>query len=108
MAVTVAVEFDLDTPTGGADTTELDLDTGWGGFVRVDVEVDERTVAAEFERERDGEAGGSRPLKEEGTLDNGGGNWWSDKMEPFLDTEGGAGALRTVAVELERDTVPCA
>jgi len=28
-------------------------------------------------------------------------------MEPFLDTEGGAAALRTVAVELERDTVPC-
>jgi hypothetical protein len=91
MAVTVAVEFDLDTPTGGADTTELDLDTGrggrvsavtveldldtgWGGFVGVDVKVDERTVAAEFEREREGEAGGSRPLKEEGTLDNGGRN----------------------------------
>jgi hypothetical protein len=29
-------------------------------------------------------------------------------MEPFLDTEGGAAALRTVAVELERDSVPCA
>ena len=29
-------------------------------------------------------------------------------MVPFLDTESGAGALRTVAVELERDTVPCA
>jgi hypothetical protein len=85
---------------------ELDLDTGWGGFIGIDVEMDERTVAAEFEREREGEAGGSRPLREEGILDNGGGNRWSDRMVPFLDTEGGAGELRTVAVELERDTVP--
>lgn len=28
-------------------------------------------------------------------------------MEPFLRTEGGAPALRTVAEELERDTVAC-
>ena len=28
-------------------------------------------------------------------------------MEPFLVTEGGAAALRTVAEELERDTVAC-
>jgi len=28
-------------------------------------------------------------------------------MELFLDTEGDAGTPRTVAEELERDTVPC-
>lgn len=39
----------------------------------------------------------------EGPLDNGVGNWWSDEIEPFLDTE--VGAPRTVEDELERDTV---
>jgi hypothetical protein len=53
---------------------EFDLDTGWGGLVGADVGMDGRIVAIEFAREREGEAGGSRPLKEEGTLDNGRGN----------------------------------
>ena len=38
----------------------------------------------------------------EGALDSGDGNWWSDEIEPFRDTE--ARALRIVADELERDT----
>ena len=72
MAVIAAVEFDSDTLIGGAVviaeldletglgrcvealTTELDLDMGCGGCVGVGVVEDERMVAAEFAREREG------------------------------------------------------
>jgi hypothetical protein len=138
MAVTAAVEFDLDTLVGGAvATTELDLDTVWGTCVGVAAEVDERTVAAESEREMEGRAGGwgacvgveevdertvaaeferemegmavgSWLLDVEGPLDSGDGNWWPDEIVPCLDTEGGGRAPRIVAEELERETAPCA
>jgi len=89
MAVTAAAEFDLDTLIGGAVvtteldletglgrcvealTTELDLDTGCAGCLGVGVVEDERTVAAEFAREREGGATGSWLLELEGALDNG-------------------------------------
>jgi hypothetical protein len=125
MVVTAAVEFDLDTPVGGAAVTteldletglgrcsealatELDLDTGCWACAGVGVVEDERMVVAEFARESEGGARGRGPLllKLEAALD--GDDWRSDETEPFLATEGGAAALRTVAVELERDTVPC-
>jgi hypothetical protein len=71
MAVTAEIELALDTADRGVVTVELDLDTGWRGWVDV---ADERTVAAEFERETEGGRGGSRLLAVEGTLDNGDGN----------------------------------
>ena len=86
MAVIAAVEFDPDTLIGGAVvTTELDLETGLGrcvetltteldldtGCVGVGVVEDERMVAAEFAREREGGACDSWLLELEGALDNG-------------------------------------
>lgn len=68
----------------------------------VEVEADERTVAAEFARETDGSAGGTGSLGVDGVL---------DKTESFLVTEGDGGAPRTIADELERITFswsPCA
>jgi hypothetical protein len=102
MAVTAAIDLGRDTAGGGLLAAELDLDTDWPGWIDLEAEADERIVAAEFERETEGGRGGSWLLAMEGTLDNGDGNWWSDEIEPFLDTE--ARALRTVAEELERDT----
>jgi len=85
MAVTAAVEFDLDMLIGGAAvttvldletglgrcvealTTELDLDTGCWGRVGVGVVEDDRMVAAEFARERERGPRGSL----EAALDNG-------------------------------------
>lgn len=74
MAVTAEIDGALDTAGGGVVTVELDLDTGWRGWAELDVVPDERTVAAEFERETEGKARGSRVLEVEGALDNGVGN----------------------------------
>ena len=89
MAVIAAVEFDSDTLIGGAVvtaeldletglgrsvealTTELDLDMGCGGCVGVGVVEDERMVAVEFAREREGRACDSWLLELEGAPDNG-------------------------------------
>jgi hypothetical protein len=89
MAVTAAVEFDLDTPIWGALvtteldletglgrcvealTTELDLDTGCWGRVWVGVVEDERMVAAELARESERGARVSLLLELEAALDNG-------------------------------------
>jgi hypothetical protein len=100
--VTAVIDLGRDTAGGGLLAVELDLDTDWPGWIDLEAEADERTVAAEFERDMEGGRGGSWLLEMEGTLDNGGGDFWSYEIEPFLDT--GAGAPRTVAVELERDT----
>jgi hypothetical protein len=102
MAVTAAIDLGRDAAGGALVSVELDLDTDWPGWIDLGAEADERTVAAEFERETEGGRGGSWLLEMEGTLDNDDGNWWSDEIEPFLDT--GACALRIVAEELERDT----
>jgi len=76
IAVTAAIELDLDTLAGGgAVTVELDLDTGWGRCSEEAVEAgNERTVATEFVREMEGKARDSRLLEVEGALDNGEGN----------------------------------
>jgi len=83
-----AVEFDLDTLIGGAAvTTELDLETGLGrcvealtteldldtgcGFLGVGVVEDERAVAGESARGREGGTTCSWLLELEGALDNG-------------------------------------
>lgn len=58
--------------------------------------MDERTVAAEFARETDGSAGGTGLLGVDGIF---------DRTESFLVTEGDGGAPRTIAEELERNTL---
>ena len=61
-----------------------------------EVETDERTVAAEFARETDDSIGGTGSLGVDGVF---------DRTESFLVTEGDGGAPRTIAEELERDTL---
>jgi hypothetical protein len=58
MAVTAAIDLGRNT-AGGLVTAELDLDTDRPGWVDLEAEADERTVAAEFEREMEGGRGGS-------------------------------------------------
>lgn len=59
MAVTAAIDLGRDTAGGRLVAVELDLDTDWPGWTDLEAEADERTVAAEFERETDGGKGGS-------------------------------------------------
>jgi hypothetical protein len=79
------MELDLEMGWGACVGVDVDLDerivaaefareTGWGTCVEVEVDLDERTVAAEFVREMEGKADGSRLLEVEGALDNGDGN----------------------------------
>jgi hypothetical protein len=58
MAVTAAIDLGRDAG-GGLVAVELDLDTDWRGWIDLEAEADERTVAAEFERETEGGRGGS-------------------------------------------------
>ena len=75
MAVTAEIDLGPDTAGGRLVVVELDLDTDWPGLIDLTAEADERTVAAEFEREMEGGRGGSWLLEIEGTLDNVDGNW---------------------------------
>ena len=59
MAVTAAIDLGRDTAGGGLVAVELDLDTDWPGGIDLEAEADDRTVAAEFERETEGGSGGS-------------------------------------------------
>jgi hypothetical protein len=70
MAVTAAIDLDRDTAAERLVAEELDLDTDWPGWIDLEAEADERTVAAEFEREMEGGRGGSWLLEMEGPLDN--------------------------------------
>jgi len=67
----VGAVVDVDERTVAA---EFARETGWGTGVEVAVDLDERMVATEFAREMEGKAGGSWLLEVEGALDNGGGN----------------------------------
>jgi len=69
--VCVEVDIDLAERTVAAEFTR---ETGWGTCVELEVDLDERTVAAEFAREMEGKAGASWLLEVEGALDNGCGN----------------------------------
>lgn len=74
MAVTAAMDLGRDAACGKLVAVELDLDTDWLGWIDLEAEAEERTVAAEFERETEGGRGGSWLLEIEGTLDNDDGN----------------------------------
>ena len=98
--------MDLEIGRTAAVEVELDLDTGAGasrivlGFSDAlraveEMEMDERTVAAEFAREMGGSAG-TGSLGVDGVF---------DRTESFLVIEGDGGAPRITAEESERDTL---
>lgn len=81
--------MDLETDAGGS---RIVLGLSDALRAAVEVETDERTVAAEFAREMDGRAGGTGSLGVDGAF---------DAIESFLVTEGDGGAPRAMEREGE-------